>query len=316
PYNFYALLTLLMMVGLVIMKVDFGSMKKHEDNAVKGDLFTTSGRPYEAVEEEAVNAKGTVLDLIIPIVSLIVCCVIGMLYTGGFFAGEDFITAFSNCDASLGLSMGSFFGLVFTIALYLIRRILTFKECMDCVPEGFKSMVSAILILVFAWTLKAMTDSLGADVFVATMVMEKASGLINFLPAIVFVVGCFLAFATGTSWGTFGILIPIVVAVFQNTNPELMIISISACMAGAVCGDHCSPISDTTIMASAGAQCEHVNHVSTQLPYALLVAAISFVTYIVAGFVQSVWISLPVGIVLTIGTLMVLKMSGNTVSEN
>ena len=316
PYNFYALLTLLMMVGLVIMKVDFGSMKKHEENAVKGDLFTTSGRPYEAVEEEAVNAKGTVLDLIIPIVSLIVCCVIGMLYTGGFFAGEDFITAFSNCDASLGLSMGSFFGLVFTIALYLIRRILTFKECMDCVPEGFKSMVSAILILVFAWTLKAMTDSLGADVFVATMVMEKASGLINFLPAIVFVVGCFLAFATGTSWGTFGILIPIVVAVFQNTNPELMIISISACMAGAVCGDHCSPISDTTIMASAGAQCEHVNHVSTQLPYALLVAAISFVTYIVAGFVQSVWISLPVGIVLTIGTLMVLKMSGNTVSEN
>ena len=308
--------TLLMMVGLVIMKVDFGSMKKHEENAVKGDLFTTSGRPYEAVEEEAVNAKGTVLDLIIPIVSLIVCCVIGMLYTGGFFAGEDFITAFSNCDASLGLSMGSFFGLVFTIALYLIRRILTFKECMDCVPEGFKSMVSAILILVFAWTLKAMTDSLGADVFVATMVMEKASGLINFLPAIVFVVGCFLAFATGTSWGTFGILIPIVVAVFQNTNPELMIISISACMAGAVCGDHCSPISDTTIMASAGAQCEHVNHVSTQLPYALLVAAISFVTYIVAGFVQSVWISLPVGIVLTIGTLMVLKMSGNTVSEN
>ena len=315
PYNFYALLTLLMMVGLVIMKVDFGSMKKHEENAVKGDLFTTSGRPYEAVEEEAVNAKGTVLDLIIPIVSLIVCCVIGMLYTGGFFAGEDFITAFSNCDASLGLSMGSFFGLVFTIALYLIRRILTFKECMDCVPEGFKSMVSAILILVFAWTLKAMTDSLGADVFVATMVMEKASGLINFLPAIVFVVGCFLAFATGTSWGTFGILIPIVVAVFQNTNPELMIISISACMAGAVCGDHCSPISDTTIMASAGAQCEHVNHVSTQLPYALLVAAISFVTYIVAGFVQSVWISLPVGIVLTIGTLMVLKMSGNTISE-
>ena len=315
PYNFYALLTLLMMIGLVIMKVDFGSMKKHEENTVKGDLFTTSGRPYEAVEEEAVNAKGTVLDLIIPIVSLIVCCVIGMLYTGGFFAGEDFITAFSNCDASLGLSIGSFFGLVFTIALYLIRRILTFKECMDCVPDGFKSMVSAILILVFAWTLKAMTDSLGADVFVATMVMEKASGLINFLPAIVFVVGCFLAFATGTSWGTFGILIPIVVAVFQNTNPELMIISISACMAGAVCGDHCSPISDTTIMASAGAQCEHVNHVSTQLPYALLVAAISFVTYIVAGFVQSVWISLPVGIVLTIGTLMVLKMSGNTVSE-
>ena len=238
-----------------------------------------------------------------------------MLYTGGFFTGEDFITAFSNCDASLGLTLGSFFGLLITIAIYLVRRVLTFKECMECIPEGFKSMVSAILILTFAWTLKAMTDSLGADVYVAGMVAEKAAGLINFLPAIVFVVGCFLAFATGTSWGTFGILIPIVVAVFQNTNPELMIISISACMAGAVCGDHCSPISDTTIMASAGAQCEHVNHVMTQLPYAITVAAISFVTYIVAGFVQSAWISLPVGIVLTVGALMILKMTGNTVTE-
>lgn len=315
PYNFYALLTILMMVGLTLLKVEFGSMKKHEENAIKGDLFTTGSRIYEAKEEMVVNTKGTVLDLIVPIISLIVCCVVGMLYTGGFFEGVDFISAFADCDADLGLTYGSFFGLIVTIVFYLVRRVLTFKECMECVPEGFKSMVSAILILVCAWTLKSMTDSLGADVYVANMVMAKAAGLINFLPAIVFVVGCFLAFATGTSWGTFGILIPIVVAVFQNTNPELMIISISACMAGAVCGDHCSPISDTTIMASAGAQCEHVNHVSTQLPYALLVAAISFVTYIVAGFVQSVWISLPVGIVLTIGTLMVLKMSGNTVSE-
>ena len=315
PYNFYALLTIVMMVGLVILKVDFGAMKKHEQNAGKGDLFTTAGRPYASVEEEEVNTKGTVFDLIVPIASLIACCVIGMLYTGGFFTGEDFITAFSNCDASLGLTLGSFFGLLITIAIYLVRRVLTFKECMECIPEGFKSMVSAILILTFAWTLKAMTDSLGADVYVAGMVAEKAAGLINFLPAIVFVVGCFLAFATGTSWGTFGILIPIVVAVFQNTNPELMIISISACMAGAVCGDHCSPISDTTIMASAGAQCEHVNHVMTQLPYAITVAAISFVTYIVAGFVQSAWISLPVGIVLTVGALMILKMTGNTVTE-
>lgn len=316
PYNFYALLTILMMIGLTVFKVEFGAMKKHEENAIKGDLFTTGGRVGEAKEEIAVNSKGMVIDLIVPILSLIVCCVIGMLYTGGFFDGVDFVSAFANCDADLGLTYGSFFGLVVTIVFYLVRRVLTFKECMECVPEGFKSMVSAILILVCAWTLKSMTDSLGADVYVANMVMEKASGLINLLPAIVFVVGLFLAFATGTSWGTFGILIPIVVAVFQNTNPELMVISISACMAGAVCGDHCSPISDTTIMASAGAQCEHVNHVTTQLPYALIVAAISFVTYIVAGFVQSAWIALPVGIALTVGVLMILKMTGNTVSED
>lgn len=316
PYNFYALLTLVMMVGLVLLRVDFGGMKKHEENAVKGDLFTTAGRPYEADDVDADNTKGTVLDLIVPIISLIVCCVIGMLYTGGFFDGVDFISAFADCDADLGLTYGSFFGLMITIVFYLVRKVLTFKECMDCVPEGFKSMVSAILILTFAWTLKAMTDSLGADVYVATLVTTSAGSLLNFLPAIIFVVGLFLAFATGTSWGTFGILIPIVVAVFENTNPELMIISISACMAGAVCGDHCSPISDTTIMASAGAQCEHVNHVMTQLPYALVVAAITFVTYIVAGFVQSAWIALPVGIVLTIGVLMVLKTTGNTVSEN
>ncbi len=315
PYNFYALLTLVMMVGLVLLRIDFGGMKKHEENAVKGDLFTTAGRPYEADDVDADNTKGTVLDLIIPIISLIVCCVIGMLYTGGFFDGVDFISAFADCDADLGLTYGSFFGLMITIVFYLVRKVLTFKECMDCVPEGFKSMVSAILILTFAWTLKAMTDSLGADVYVATLVTTSAGSLLNFLPAIIFVVGLFLAFATGTSWGTFGILIPIVVAVFENTNPELMIISISACMAGAVCGDHCSPISDTTIMASAGAQCEHVNHVMTQLPYALVVAVISFVTYIVAGFVQSAWIALPVGIVLTIGTLMALKISGNTVNE-
>ena len=316
PYNFYAILTILMMIGLTVLKVEFGSMRKHEENAIKGDLFTTGRRSYEAEEEIAVNTKGTVLDLIVPILALIACCVTGMLYTGGFFDGVDFISAFADCDADLGLTYGSFFGLVVTIVFYLVRRVLTFKECMECIPEGFKSMVSAILILVCAWTLKSMTDSLGADVYVAEMVMANASGLINFLPALVFVVGLFLAFATGTSWGTFGILIPIVVAVFQNTNQELMIISISACMAGAVCGDHCSPISDTTIMASAGAQCEHVNHVTTQLPYALLVAAISFVTYIVAGFVQSAWIALPVGIVLTLGVLMVLKMTGNTVSED
>ena len=307
PYNFYALLTIVMMVTIAILNIDFGSMKVHEDNAKNGDLFTTPDRPYGDGEDETVVGNGTVKDLVIPILALIVCCVIGMIWTGGFFAGENFVTAFSNSDASVGLAVGSAFALVITIALYVSRKVLGFKECMDCIPEGFKAMVPAIMILTFAWTLKAMTDSLGAAEFVAAIIKGGASGIVNLLPAIIFLVGCFLAFATGTSWGTFGILIPIVVDAFQATNPTLMTIAISACMAGAVCGDHCSPISDTTIMASAGAQCNHVNHVSTQLPYAVSVAAISFITYIVAGFVQSAWISLPVGIVLTLGYLMMMK---------
>ena len=315
PYNFYALLTIVMMVGMVLMKVEFGPMLKHERNAVKGDLFTTEGRPYADESDPSVISRGTVMDLLIPIISLIICCVSGMLYTGGFFSGVDFVTAFSESNASLGLTLGSFFGLLITLVLYQVRRVLDFHDCMACIPEGFKAMVPAILILTFAWTLKAMTDSLGADVYVADLVYNHARGLLNFLPAIIFLVGCLLAFATGTSWGTFGILIPIVVGVFQNTNPELMIISISACMAGAVCGDHCSPISDTTIMASAGAQCEHVNHVMTQLPYAVTCAAVSFVTYIVAGFVKTAWIALPVGIVLMLGAMLVLKMMGDTVEE-
>lgn len=315
PYNFYAILTIVMMVGMVLMRTEFGSMKTHEVNAAKGDLYTTPGRPYGLVKDEVVETKGKVIDLLIPIVSLIICCVIGMLYTGGFFSGTDFVTAFSESDASLGLTFGSFFGLIITIGMYQIRRVLKFSDCMACIPEGFKAMVPAILILTFAWSLKAMTDSLGADVYVAGVVEAGAKGFLNFLPAIIFIVGCFLAFATGTSWGTFGILIPIVVAVFQNSNPQLMIISISACMAGAVCGDHCSPISDTTIMASAGAQCEHVNHVMTQLPYAMTAAGVSFVTYIVAGFVQSAWIALPVGIGLMVVTLFVIKMTENRVSE-
>lgn len=316
PYNFYALLTIAMMVGMVLMKVEFGPMLKHERNAVKGDLFTTEGRPYADQSDPSEISRGTVMDLLIPIISLIICCVIGMLYTGGFFSGVDFVTAFSESNASLGLTLGSFFGLLITLVLYQVRRVLDFHDCMACIPEGFKAMVPAILILTFAWTLKAMTDSLGADVYVADLVYNHARGLLNFLPAIIFLVGCLLAFATGTSWGTFGILIPIVVGVFQNTNPELMIISISACMAGAVCGDHCSPISDTTIMASAGAQCEHVNHVMTQLPYAVTCAAVSFVTYIVAGFVKTAWIALPVGIVLMLGAMFVLKMLGDTVEES
>ncbi len=316
PYNFYALLTIAMMVGMVLMKVEFGPMLKHERNAVKGDLFTTEGRPYADESDPSEISRGTVMDLLIPIISLIICCVIGMLYTGGFFSGVDFVTAFSESNASLGLTLGSFFGLLITLVLYQVRRVLDFHDCMACIPEGFKAMVPAILILTFAWTLKAMTDSLGADVYVADLVYNHARGLLNFLPAIIFLVGCLLAFATGTSWGTFGILIPIVVGVFQNTNPELMIISISACMAGAVCGDHCSPISDTTIMASAGAQCEHVNHVMTQLPYAVTCAAVSFVTYIVAGFVKTAWIALPVGSVLMLGAMFVLKMLGDTVEES
>ena len=307
PYNFYALLTIVMMISMVLMRFEFGPMAKHEANAKKGDIFTTRSAVYASAEDVAENPRGRVIDMLVPIFSLIVCCVIGMIYTGGFFEGADFVTAFSNSDASVGLALGSFFGIVITIVFYMIRRVLSFKEAMDCLPEGFKAMVPAILILTFAWSLKAMTDSLGAADYVAAAMQSAAGGLMKLLPAIIFLVGCGLAFATGTSWGTFGILIPIVVAVFENSTPELMIISISACMAGAVCGDHCSPISDTTIMASAGAQCDHVSHVSTQLPYAALAAAVSFVTYIVAGFVQSAWIALPVGIILMLGTLFIAR---------
>ena len=309
PYNFYAILTIVMMVGMVLMKTEFGAMRTHEINALNGDLYTTSARPYEnATDDETPNPRGKVIDLVIPIVVLVICCVISMIYTGGFFRETDFVTAFSQSDASTGLAMGSAFGLVFAIIFYMIRRVINFRDCMGCIPEGFKAMVPAIMILTFAWTLKAMTDSLGAAVFVEEAMRSVAGGIEVILPAIIFLVGCGLAFATGTSWGTFGILIPIVVAVFEKSSPEMMIISMSACMAGAVCGDHCSPISDTTIMASAGAQCDHVTHVSTQLPYAILAAAVSFVTYIVAGFVKTAWIALPVGIVLMLIVLFVIKM--------
>lgn len=309
PYNFYAILTIVMMVGMVLMKTEFGAMRTHEINALNGDLYTTSARPYEnATDDETPNPRGKMIDLVIPIVVLVICCVISMIYTGGFFSGTDFVTAFSQSDASTGLAMGSAFGLVFAIIFYMIRRVVNFRDCMGCIPEGFKAMVPAIMILTFAWTLKAMTDSLGAAVFVEEAMRSVAGGIEVILPAIIFLVGCGLAFATGTSWGTFGILIPIVVAVFEKSSPEMMIISMSACMAGAVCGDHCSPISDTTIMASAGAQCDHVTHVSTQLPYAILAAAVSFVTYIVAGFVKTAWIALPVGIVLMLIVLFVIKM--------
>uniref|UniRef100_UPI003D7D7525 Na+/H+ antiporter NhaC family protein n=1 Tax=Butyricicoccus sp. TaxID=2049021 RepID=UPI003D7D7525 len=307
PYNFYAILMVVLMVGMVLAKVEFGPMEQHERNAARGDLFSNGNIQVQEDTMAQDGKKGSVADLVIPIISLVICCVIGMIYTGGFFSGTDFVTAFSNSDASVGLSMGSFFGLAITILLYQIRGVLSFRGCMDCLSEGFKAMVPAILILSFAWTLKAMTDSIGCKEFVAGSMKLVAGDLQMFLPAVIFLVGCFLAFATGTSWGTFGILIPIVVAVFEGTNHELMLISISACMAGAVCGDHCSPISDTTIMASAGAQCDHMNHVSTQLPYAVLTAVVSCAAYILAGFVQSAWIVLPIAIVAIILIIFLLR---------
>ncbi len=311
PFNFYAILTIVMMIVLALAKLEYGPMAKHEKNAIdNGDLFSDVENKSEQLNEEA-NPKGKVLDLVLPVLVLIVCCVIGMIYSGGFFSGTSFIDAFSGCDASVGLLLGSAVTLILTIAYYLIRRVLSFKDLMDCIPEGFKAMVPAILILTFAWSLKAMTDSLGAKEFVAGLVEGSAGAFTNFLPAIVFLIGCFLSFATGTSWGTFGILIPITLAVFPLTDP-LGVVCVSACMAGAVCGDHCSPISDTTIMASAGAQCNHVNHVSTQLPYAITVAAVSFVAYILAGFVPVWYIVLPVAIVMMVGTLIVIKLlAGN-----
>ena len=308
PYNYYALFTIVMMIVLAVAKFDYGPMKLHEKNAQeKGDLFTSGTK--QAVEEMAVNEKGRVIDLIIPVIFLIISCVTGMIYSGGFFSGESFITAFSNSDASVGLALGSGVTLVFAILYYLCRRVISFKDIMSSLPEGFCAMVPAILILTCAWTLKTMTDSLGAKIFISQLVENTAGTFRMFLPAIIFVIGVGLSFATGTSWGTFGILIPIVLSVFSASNP-LTIVSISACMAGAVCGDHCSPISDTTIMSSAGAQSDHINHVSTQLPYALTVAAVSFVTYIIAGLAANsglAIIALPIGAILMVGTLLILK---------
>ena len=309
PYNFYALLTIVMMVGMILLNVEFGSMARYEKNAIeKGDLFS-GPNPYAMLDDEVGESKGTVLDLVLPIIVLVVACVIGMIYSGGFFDGADFITAFSDSDASVGLMLGSAFGLLFAFIYYFIRKSMSFKEMMNCIPEGFKAMVPAILILTFAWSLKGMTDSLGAKYFVRDFV-RSVGGIQVLLPVIVFVVGCFLAFATGTSWGTFGILIPIVQSVFDMSNP-MAIICISACMAGAVCGDHCSPISDTTIMASAGAQCDHVNHVSTQLPYANSCAVISGITYLIAGLLVMAGlpgiISLPIGVVLMLGFLFLAR---------
>mgnify|MGYP002671881562 CR=1 FL=1 len=306
PFNFYALLTIIMMIFLALTNLDYGPMAKHEKNAAeKGDIFSGMKEMADAALEKE-NPKGKVIDLVLPIAVLIVACVVGMIYSGGFFEGVNFVEAFSNSDASEGLMLGSAVTLVITMIYYLLRRVMSFKDMAECIPEGFKSMVPAILILTLAWSLKAMTDSLGAKQFVEEVVKSSAGGFQVFLPAIVFLIATFLAFATGTSWGTFGILIPITLGVFPLTDP-LGVVCVSACMAGAVCGDHCSPISDTTIMASAGAQCDHVTHVSTQLPYAFTVAGVSFVSYLIAGLIPNAVIVLPIAIVLMIGTLLVMR---------
>ena len=311
PFNFYAILTVVMMIGMVLMKAEYGPMARFEKNAEeKGDLFS-GNNPYANASEDEASENGRVLDLVLPVVVLIICCVIGMIYSGGFFEGASFIDAFSNSDASVGLMLGSAAALIITIVYYLFRKVLKFRAMMECIPEGFKAMVPAILILTLAWTLKGTTDDLGAKVFVHDLVAGSAAGFQSFLPAIVFIIGCLLAFATGTSWGTFGMLIPIVQSVFPMDNP-LAIVCISACMAGAVCGDHCSPISDTTIMASAGAQCDHVNHVSTQLPYAITCAVVSCLCYVIAGFVPNALVMLPVSILMMILVLYAIRMGKKT----
>lgn len=303
PYNFYSLLTMVFVVALALMKFDYGPMKLAEAKAMlQGDLGAIEDNDVAAAE----TPRSRVLDLVLPVICLIVLCILGMVYVGGLFQGAGFVDAFANTDASVGLPWGAIIALILTIIYLVARRIMTFKEAMACIPKGFIAMVPAILILTFALTLKGMTGLLGADEYVAGLMKHAAAGLANFLPAVIFLVACFLAFATGTSWGTFGILIPIVLPIFQN-SPELLTIGISACLAGAVCGDHCSPISDTTIMASAGALCDHVSHVSTQLPYAITVAALSFVCFILAGLIQNAWICLAIGIALTIGVLFILR---------
>ena len=307
PYNFYALLSICMMLFLTILKVDFASMWVHERNAEeKGDLFTTAERPYGEGEEDK-GKTGSIPDMLVPIFLLILSCIIGLIYSGGFFAGADFITAFSHSDAPTGLVLGSFMALVISLIYYLSKKAISFQEAMNCLPEGFRQMVPAILILTFAWSLKAMTDSLGAKDFVSELVEGRADTMLSFLPSFVFLIAVGLSFATGTSWGTFGILIPIVVGVFDKSDYNMMIISISSCMAGAVCGDHCSPISDTTIMSSAGAQCVHLNHVSTQLPYAILVALVSFFAYIMAGFIKNPWVSFSAAAILLFFILLQIK---------
>ena len=311
PYNFYSLLTLVFIIAICVMGFDYGSMAMHEYNAMyKNDLYTTGERVDKGLENEDVNPKGKVIDLLLPVLVLIGVSVFALIYNGGFLdqSGDtymNFVDAFGNTDSTVALPWAGAIALVFTILYFMLRKIITFKESMEAAPKGFIAMVPPILILTFATTLKNLTGELGAAEYVKSL-MTDAGALVNFLPAIIFLVAVFLSFSTGTSWGTFGILIPIVLPIFSG-NPEMQIIGMSACLAGAVCGDHCSPISDTTIMSSAGAQCNHINHVSTQLPYALTVAGVSFVCYILAGFIQNWMIVLPIAVALMIGTLFLLK---------
>ena len=311
PYNLYAILTLVMLLTITVLRVDFGPMKRHEMNAIAGDLFTTPGRPYEDNEEEIIKENSHVLDLVLPVVVLIASCIVAMIYTGGFFTGASFVEAFANSSASVGLVLGGSVTLAFTFVYYMMRDVLSFREFTECIPDGFKSMIAPIMILTLAWTLSGVTNLLGAKVFVANMVQHFAQGLQGFLPMVIFLVAAFLAFATGTSWGTFSILIPIVIGVFPSG--QMMAISIASCLAGAVCGDHCSPISDTTIMASAGGHCEHVNHVATQLPYVGLVAAVCMIGYFIIGVLQAVGLTqfsllaLPACIVLLVAILFVIR---------
>ena len=307
PYNYYSLLTFVFIITITLMKFDFGPMKLHEFNAMtKGDLFTSGQDNIESGEDAEANQKGRVIDLILPVIVLVIMSVIGLIYVGGFFSGSNFIDAFGNTDATVGLPWGALIALVLTIIYLVARRVVTFKEAMDCIPRGFIAMVPAIMILTFATALKNMTGLLDAAGYVEALMNSAAAGLANFLPAIIFLVACVLSFSTGTSWGTFGILIPIVTSIFDPTSPFL-IIGVSACLAGAVCGDHCSPISDTTIMSSAGSQSNHLNHVSTQLPYAITVALISFVTYLLSAFIQNAYILLAFGAIVTVATLFVIK---------
>lgn len=304
PFNFYSLLTIVFVISLILMKFDFGPMKNHEVNALSG--IDTAALKVKTEEGMEPNENGRVIDLVLPIVVLIVASVFALVYNGGILDGLNFIDAFANTDATVALPWGGLIALVFTIIYFAIRKVVDFGSSMKCVPQGFIAMVPAILILTFATALKNMTGLLGAKYFVGDLMAGAASSLMSFLPAIIFLVACVLAFSTGTSWGTFGILIPIVTAMFEASDP-LMIVGMSACLAGAVCGDHCSPISDTTIMSSAGAQCDHLVHVSTQIPYAVYVAVISFICYIIAGFIPVWYIALPIAIAIMIGSLFVAK---------
>ena len=326
PYNYYAILTLVFIVVMTSLNIDYGPMKKHEDNAAKGDLYTTPERPFAGVEEMKFNPNGKVIDLVIPVIVLVACCVGAMIYVGYQSGGTDLISAFANTDAFSALPLGSLIALIFTMIFFMVRRSMKFTELMDCLPDGFKQMVPAILILCLAWTIGDVTKALGAPDFVADIVSGFGDSLHNFLPAVVFIIAAFLGFATGTSWGTFTILLPIVIPVFSGgvaaadltadliNGNEMLMIAIAATLGGAVMGDHCSPISDTTIMASSGAQCYHLNHVATQLPYAVTVAAVCFVNYILASFVQNMILNLLIAVVSMVVVLVVIGKANHSIS--